>query len=70
MTDLLHNRELVVRQPSVMTSFYAALKCCTAGLWKSGSTSTYLSVSLNVKYRQIRDQSVLIIRSVMEDSVS
>jgi len=30
----------------------------------------YLSVSLNVKYRQIRERSVLIIRSVMEDSVS
>jgi len=34
------------------------------------SASTYLSVSLNVKYRQIRDRSVLIIPSVMEDSVS
>jgi len=69
MNDLLHNRELVVRQPSVMTSFYAAMKCCVVGSWKSGSTSTYLSVSLNVKYRQIRDKSLPIIRSVMEDFV-
>jgi len=37
---------------------------------KSGSTSTYLSLSLNVKYRQIRDKSVLIVRSLMEDFVS
>ena len=36
----------------------------------SGSTSTYLSVPLNVKYRQIREESVVIIRSVMEDFVS
>jgi len=68
-TDLLHNRELVVWWPSVMTSFYAAMKCCIVGSWKSGSTSTCLLVSLNVKYRQIRDQSVLISRSVMEDPV-
>ena len=34
------------------------------------SASTYLSVSLNVKYRQIRDGSVLIIRPVMEEFVS
>jgi len=53
-----------------MTSFYAAMKCCVVGSWKSGSTSTYFSVSLNVKYRQIRDKSVLILRSAMEDFVS
>jgi len=70
MTDLLHNRELVVLWPSVMTSFYSAMKCCTVGSWKSGSASTCISVSLNVKYRQIRDRSVLIIRLAMEDSVS
>ena len=70
MTDLLHNRELVVWWLSVMTSFYAAMKCCTVGSWKSGSASKYLLVSLNVEYRQIRDRSVRIIRSVMEDSVS
>ena len=49
---------------------YAAMKCCIVGSWKSGSTSTYLSVSLNVKYRRIRDKSVLIIRPAMEDFVS
>ena len=38
--------------------------------WKSGNPSTCLSVSLNVKYSQIRDKNVLIIRSAMEDSVS
>jgi len=53
-----------------MTSFCAAMKCCIVGSSKSGSKSTYLSVFLNVKYRQIRDKSVLIIRSVMEDFVS
>ena len=46
------------------------MKCCIVGSWKSGSTSTYLSLSLNVKYHQIRDKSVLTIRSVMGDFVS
>jgi len=45
------------------------MKCCIVGSWKPGSTSTNLALSLNVKYRQIRDKSVLIIRSVMEDFV-
>ena len=44
MTDLLHNRELVVWWLSVMTSFYAAMKCCIVGSCKSGSTSTCLSM--------------------------
>ena len=70
MTDLLHNRELVVWRLSVMTSFYAAMECCIVGSWKSVSTSTCLAVYLNVKHRQIRDQSVLISRSMMEDAVS
>ena len=69
MIDLLHNRVLVLWWLSVMASFYAAMKCCILGSWKSGSTSTCLSVSLNVKYRQTRDQSILISRSVMENSL-
>ena len=39
MTDLLHNRELVVRKPSVMTSFYAAMKCCDVG-WYIHATNS------------------------------
>jgi len=40
---------------------------CVLLTHNNGSTSTYLSLSLNVKYRQIRDKSVLIIRSGMEE---
>jgi len=43
------------------------LHCKIVKIWKHVDVSFGV---LNVKYRQIRDQSVLIIRSVMEDSVS